>query len=100
MAASAYEYSVFINCPFDGQYRSLFEAIVFTVQDCGCIARCALEVSDASQVRIEKIFKMISQCKFGIHDISLTELDPSHHLPRFNMPLELGMFLGKEIWQP
>lgn len=33
---------------------------------------------------IEKIFKMISQCKFGIHDISLTELDPSNHLPRFN----------------
>jgi integral membrane sensor domain MASE1 len=26
---------VFINCPFDPQYRSLFEAIVFAVSVCG-----------------------------------------------------------------
>jgi hypothetical protein len=94
MAASDYEHSVFINCPFDDQYRSLFEAIVFTVQDCGFFARCAREVSDSSQVRIEKIFKIISQCRYGIHDISRVELDPRRHLPRFNMPLELGVFLG------
>ncbi|MGB6118567.1 MAG: hypothetical protein WBF87_10125 [Mesorhizobium sp.] len=30
----------------------------------------------------------------GIHDISRTELDPANSLPRFNMPLELGLFLG------
>jgi hypothetical protein len=32
----------------------------------------------------------------GIHDISRTELDSAHKLPRFNMPLELGMFLGAQ----
>lgn len=94
MSASDYENNVFINCPFDDQYRSLFEAIVFTVQDCGFFARCAREVSDSSQVRIEKIFKIISQCRYGIHDISHVELDTPHNLPRFNMPLELGVFLG------
>jgi hypothetical protein len=31
---------------------------------------------------------------FGVHDISMTELDRLTGLPRFNMPLELGLFLG------
>jgi hypothetical protein len=53
-----------------------------------------VEVSDASEVRIEKIAKIIAACKFGIHDISRTEPDSGTGLPRFNMPLELGIFLG------
>jgi len=85
---------VFINCPFDPQYQSLFEAIVFTVSVCGLRPRCALEFEDGSQIRIEKIFNVISSCRFGIHDISKTELDEANLLPRFNMPLELGIFLG------
>lgn len=94
MKTAAYESNVFINCPFDDPYRPLFEALVFAVHDCGYIARCALEVDDASQVRIEKIAKIIAACRFGIHDISRTEPDKTTGLPRFNMPLELGMFLG------
>lgn len=94
MGAAPYEYSVFLNCPFDEAYRPLFEALVFAVHDCGYIARCALEVSDASEVRIQKITKIIEGCRFGIHDISRTELDAATGLPRFNMPLELGLFLG------
>jgi len=85
---------VFINCPFDLQYQHLFEAIVFAVADCGFQPRCALEVDDGSQIRIEKIFNIISECRLGIHDLSKTELDGTNHLPRFNMPLELGIFLG------
>ena len=57
------------------------------------IARCALEADDSGDVRIEKILAIIDQCKLGIHDISRTELN-EHSLPRFNMPLELGLFLG------
>ncbi|MCU1347164.1 MAG: hypothetical protein JWO56_194 [Acidobacteria bacterium] len=94
MAAPDYAYSVFVNCPFDATYKPLFEAIVFAVQDCGYVARCSLEIDDSSEVRIEKIAKIIAGCKFGIHDISRTELDPPNSLPRFNMPMELGLFLG------
>lgn len=85
---------VFINCPFDIHYKGLFEAIVFAVSDCGFRPRCALEIDDGSQIRIEKIFSIISECKFGLHDISKTEPDETNLLPRFNMPLELGLFLG------
>ncbi len=58
------------------------------------IARCALEEEDASQVRIDKIYDIIADCRYGIHDISRTELDEASDLPRFNMPLELGVFLA------
>jgi hypothetical protein len=94
MARSKPTTAVFINCPFDSQYTPLFEALVFAVSDCGFRARCALEVDDASQVRIEKIYKIIAACKYGIHDISRTAPSPLTGLPRFNMPLELGMFLA------
>ena len=91
---SNYSRNVFINCPFDGDYLPIFHAVIFTVFDCGFIARCAREIDDSSEVRIDKITKIISACKYGIHDISRTELNKSTHLPRFNMPFELGMFLG------
>jgi hypothetical protein len=54
-----------------------------------------LELTDASEVRIENIYRLIAQCTNGIHDISRTEIDDQpYQLPRFNMPLELGIFLG------
>ena len=37
---------------------------------------------------------MIGECRYGVHDLSRTELDAESGLPRFNMPLELGVFLG------
>jgi hypothetical protein len=43
---------------------------------------------------MDKIVRIIAGCKFSVHDISRTELDPVNKLPRFNMPFELGLFLG------
>ena len=94
MKSTEYNDNVFINCPFDLDYKPLFDAIVFTVYDCRFVARCALEEGDASEVRIDKIYNIIEGCLYGIHDISRTELDENSGLPRFNMPLELGIFLG------
>ena len=85
---------VFLNCPFDDAYRRLFEAVVFAVFDCGFRPRCALEMDDSGEVRIDKLLRIIEQCRFGIHDLSRTEADPVSRLPRFNMPLELGLFLA------
>lgn len=96
MKSIHYNDNVFINCPFDAKYKSLFDAMVFAIHDCGFIPRCALEEEDASEVRIDKIYSIIADCRYGIHDISRTELDESSGLPRFNMPLELGVFLGSK----
>ena len=87
--------SVFINCPFDKRYQPIFDAIVFCVVGCGFEPRCTLELTDAGEVRIENIYRLIGQCNHGIHDISRTEVDDQpYQLPRFNMPFELGIFLG------
>jgi hypothetical protein len=94
MRSADYDRSVFVNCPLDDAYRPLLDAIVFAIKDCGYITRLALEVSDGSEVRIDKIAKIIRECRFGFHDISRTASDPTTNLPRFNMPLELGLFLG------
>ena len=92
---SAYVQNVFVNCPFDEAYRTnMFRAIVFAVYDCGFSVRCALEENNSADPRINKIVRIIRQCKYGVHDLSRTELDATTGLPRFNMPLELGMFLG------
>lgn len=90
----AYNARVFLNVPFDRRYRKLLDALVFAVHDCGFFARCALETEDGSQVRVEKLFAIIGDCRYGIHDLSRTTLDSASRLPRFNMPLELGIFLG------
>ena len=86
--------AVFINCPFTPDYQTHFRAIVFTVSRSGLKPRSALEADDASQNRFEKICQIIGECSYGIHDISMTELDPGSGLPRFNMPLELGVYLA------
>src|SRR5439155_8535434 len=78
--------SVFINCPFDQPYQPLFEAIAFCVVACGFVPRCTLELTDAGEVRIENIYRLIAQCNHGIHDISRTEVaDQPYRLPRFNI---------------
>lgn len=91
-----YTEQVFINCPFDEEYRLMFQAVVFAICACGMVARSALEVDNGAEVRIEKIVRIIGECCHSVHDISRVELDPDSGLPQMNMPFELGLFLGAQ----
>jgi len=91
-APRGYRTSVFINAPFTADRRAVFNAIVFAVQACGSAPRCSLEFDNAGQIRLDKIRNLIRDCRLGIHDISFMSLDGD--VPRFNMPFELGLFLG------
>src|SRR2546422_10056313 len=95
--STQYDHSVFINCPFDTGYALLLHATVFTIFDCGFVPRSSLDVSDASDVRIHKIYRMIGACRLSVHDLSRKQLDSRTGLPRFNMPLEPGIFLGAKF---
>jgi hypothetical protein len=86
--------SVFINCPFDDEYRPIFMAIVFCVVDCGFVPRSALEAADSGQIRVIRIRELIRKSRFAIHDLSRVEITAANPLPRFNMPFEFGMDLG------
>jgi hypothetical protein len=83
---------VFINVPFDKQHGKLSRALVFTIHECGFVSRCSLEAEDGSVLRMEKLYTIIRECPLGIHDLSRAA--PTESLPRYNMPLELGLFLG------
>jgi hypothetical protein len=84
---------VFINCPFDNDYKPCFEALIFTIMASGYRVRCALEDSNSGDIRFDKLCRLISDCDKSVHDLSRVELNPSG-LPRFNMPFEFGLFLG------
>ena len=89
-----FERCVFVNVPFDAEYLPLLHAILFTIHDCGFIARIAVEDSGSSQTRLDKIARIISESRLSIHDISRVELSPASPLPRLNMPFECGLAFG------
>jgi len=43
---------------------------------------------------LEKVMRIVEQCAYGVHDMSAVSLGSGTNLPRFNMPLELGLYLG------
>lgn len=81
--------SVFINCPYDEQYKDFFKLLVFLCKYFNHDVEFAS--SDlSSQLRLNKIIELIKKTKIGIHDISRF-YNQDGTKPRFNMPFELGM---------
>lgn len=87
--------SVFINCPFDLDFASLFDAIVFATVCCGFLPRSALESGSVAEPRMERITRAIFSSKYSIHDLSRCRDEGDEHLARFNMPLELGIAMAR-----
>ena len=88
--------AVFISCPFDDGFKPILRAMVFTIISSGYHPRCALDATDGAEVRVSKIATMIGECDWGIHDLSRVETDAGG-VPRFNMPMELGLHLGARL---
>lgn len=86
--------SIFVNCPFDDAYQPIFDAVVFAILACGYKVASALEIADSGELRLEKLYRLIATSAHSIHDISRVEMDGGSGLPRFNMPIELGIALG------
>lgn len=89
----SFENNVFINCPFDNDYKPLLRPLVFTALYLNLIPQLSQTIS-SSNVRINQIKKLIKSCKFGIHDLSRSKAMNQGELPRFNMPYELGLDIG------
>jgi hypothetical protein len=96
----SYEGSVFLNCPFDDLFAPLFHAAVLTIGALGFTPRWARETEGESEPRIDRIARGLRESKYSVHDLSRLQNEGPDNLPRFNMPLELGMavslrYLGK-----
>ena len=89
--------SVFINCPFDPEYRSLLDSIVLAAVACGFTPRSAIESGTVSDSRIERIRKAIFGSRYSIHDLSRCRGEGDANLARFNMPLELGFAMSRRF---
>ncbi|HUY94338.1 MAG TPA: hypothetical protein VMU71_03535 [Terracidiphilus sp.] len=82
---------VFLNIPYDEEFRSLYTAYIVGLCYLGFVPHIAAEIPGGTR-RLDRILKLIKSCRFSIHDLSRVELSvPPHSTPRFNMPLELGM---------
>lgn len=86
-----YERNVFINCPFDPQFKELLEPLVFTILYLGFIPRIASERNNAGEQRINKICELIHESKLSIHDLSRLKAGKKNEYYRLNMPFELGI---------
>ena len=84
---------VFINCPFDKEYRLLLNSLLFTILYLGAEPSIS-ETKSSSDIRINKIKELIAEADYGIHDLSRCRLKKISELPRFNMPFELGLDIG------
>lgn len=88
-----FEQNVFINCPFDKDFKPLLKALVFEIIYLGFFPKLSQTLSSSS-IRVNQIKDLIKSCKFGIHDLSRSKALTIGELPRFNMPYELGLDIG------
>ena len=97
---SQFERNVFINCPFDDDYRTLLKPLVFTLRYCRLNPRIASERLDSSEIRLDKIIQIIQESKYSIHDLSRIKSSRKDEYYRMNMPLEIGLDLGCKQFHP
>lgn len=90
-----FDKNVFINCPFNKDYiNDLLKPILYIIIQNGFNPRLALEISDSSQFRLDKIIQIIKECKYSIHDLSKVKAIKKGEYARMNMPFELGIDYG------
>jgi hypothetical protein len=90
----SFEKNIFVNCPFDDNYRGMLISIIFTVKYFKYVPRLVLERADSGESRIDKILNLITESKFGIHDLSRIVSSKENEHYRMNMPFELGIDYG------
>ncbi len=93
--SSQREWSVFINCPFDPQYKELYLALIASLCMLGLIPRSILEINREKD-RLTSIFKIINECRYSIHDLSRVDLSQKKY-PGFNMPFEAGLAMVAQL---
>jgi len=88
----------FVNCRFD-EGAEHFHLISFTLIALRIKAVCADSVDDGSD-RLTRIVHRLRECELSIHDLSVDGLSDGDTVARFNMPLELGIAIGRRYYEP
>jgi hypothetical protein len=85
---------VFINCPFDEEYKSLLRPLLFTVIYLGFQPQIASAYLNSANNRIDKICDLIRTSNYSIHDLSRCISSKQNEYFRMNMPFEFGIDYG------
>lgn len=93
-----FDHNVFVNCPFDVDYRPLLDPLLFTIRALGFQPRIALEELDSGVPRIGRIVELIRSSRYAIHDLSRLQAQEAGEFYRLNMPLELGLDVGCRLF--
>lgn len=92
--------AVFLNIPYDQEFRSLYVAYIVGLCHLGFVPHIASEIPGGER-RLERILGLIRSCRYSIHDLSRVELSTATPAtPRFNMPLELGLSITWAVLHP
>jgi hypothetical protein len=92
--------SVFLNIPYDQEFRSLYVAYTVGLCHLGFDPHIASEIPGGER-RLERILVLVRSCRYSIHDLSRVELSATPPAtPRFNMPLELGITITWAVLHP
>ena len=94
MPHQSFDTNVFVNCPFDEQYASILQALLFCLLRFNLNPRIATERNDSGEARIDKILKLVQSSRYSIHDLSRCQAQTAGEHYRLNMPFELGIDFG------
>jgi hypothetical protein len=87
--------AVFVNIPYDEKFKDLYLAYIVGISALRLVPYATLGIPGIR--RLDRIFSLITACKYSIHDLSRVEVDGHPpRTPRFNMPLELGLAVAWE----
>ena len=94
--------SAFLNIPYDRGYEDRFLAYIAGLTAFGLYPRVTLELTGADR-RLDRIFALISACRYSFHDLSLVRLDrrPAAHTSvqyAFRAWLSGRMAEGRTLW--
>ncbi len=98
VTTNIFEKNIFVNCPFDEDFKVLLRPLIFTIVYCGFIPRIASERLDSGENRIDKIKELIEASIYSIHDLSMVKAKKKGDYYRMNMPFEIGLDLGCRLY--
>ncbi|MEW6775966.1 MAG: hypothetical protein AB1405_06715 [Bdellovibrionota bacterium] len=83
-----------MNVPYDAEYEPIFLALIAGLVTLGFRPRAGLEFSRGNEERLRRIWKLLQESDYSIHDLSRVTPSKSKdgaNYPRFNMPFEAGL---------
>ena len=89
--ANLSRWQVFLNYPFDEDFKHFSLALHFAVVAARLIPICAFDLTSPDRPRLEMLIDAIVGCNYSAHDLSRIRGEGDQNIARMNVPVEMGM---------